>query len=129
MKDKLWTRHIINYGIYTAVGIIYGLFGTGGAGTSGILLLPIILFTILLFLFNIVFTYLGQFIFREERQLLLALLTPQFIGLSIFITQLLKDKYIIDNDLDKILWGALVITTVLNIWTYFILKADNNEQT
>ncbi len=122
MKDKLWTRQIINYGIYTIAGVIYGLFGTSGAGTSGILLLPIILFTILLFIFNLSFTYLGQLIFKEQRQLLFALLTPQFIGLILYSILLFRDKYIIDNDLDKVLWGFLVLTTILNIWTYFILR-------
>jgi hypothetical protein len=122
MKDKLWTRQIINYSIYTTAGVIYGLFGTEGAGTSGILLLPIILFTILLFIFNLSFTYLGQIIFKEQRQLLFALLTPQLIGLLIFIILLLRDQYIIDNDSDKVLWGFLVLTTILNIWTYFTLR-------
>lgn len=118
------TKQIINYLIYTTAGLLYGMFGTNGAGTTGILIIPILLFTIILFVYNLSFTFLGQFIFSKQSLLLLQLLTPQLIGLIIFIVLSFRNKYIINNDLDKVLWGFLILTTLLNIWTYLILKKD-----
>jgi len=120
--DPLIRQQLFSYIIYTTLGIIYGLFGTSGAGTSGILVIPIILFSIVVFLYNLGFIFLGQLLFGQDKYLLIALLTPQIIALVILVTIKTQSKYILDFDFDKVLFGFLIITTILNIWTFIKLK-------
>ena len=119
MKNKLIYKKLINYLIYTIPCLIYGLYGTDGAGTTGILVFPTFIFSILLFFYDLGFTYLGLKIFKNSKLIIVAYLLPQIIGLIIFIFRKYNHKYILDSDTDIILWFLLVLMTLLNSLTYF----------
>ena len=127
MKSKLLSQKLFSYPIYTIPCLTYGVFGTDGAGTTGILVFPTFIFSILLFFYDLAFTYLGQLIFRNTEILILGFLLPQIIGLFIFLLRRYNHDYILDIDSDIILWGFLIIMSILNYWTYTKLRRPTDK--
>lgn len=128
MDKSLIKSQFFNYIIYTTLAGLYALLDEGGAGTFGILFFPVILFTVLVFLYNMSFTFLGQFIFGCRRYLVWSLLTPQIIAFLLFGSIKLNSVYIIDRDFDPFLYGFLIVTGILNVLTFFRIKGKIGVQ-
>jgi hypothetical protein len=110
-KAQLLTQQIIGYGIYTTAGLIYCFIDKGNY-----LFLMVIGFSILAFIYNLLFTFLGSLLFKEK--LLLHLLTPQIVGLFLFIILKLSAENATTSDTVKLIWGYLILSTIFNVFTY-----------
>jgi hypothetical protein len=111
-KDQIMTQQLISYGIYTTAGIIYSFIDKGNS-----LFLLVIFFSIVAFIYNLLFTYLGSLLFK--KRLLPHLLTPPIVGLSLFMILKLRRAHAIDRDTDKLFLGYLFLSAVINCYTYF----------
>ena len=119
---KLIKQQFINFLVYVSVGLIYGLYINSESLTY---ILPIFVFSCLLFIASTLLIYGCQRIFKKMN--LIIYLIPQLIGLSILIFILISNRnigYIIGYGIDGILWGFQLFSTLLNIRTYFAYKND-----
>jgi hypothetical protein len=119
-KDQLLTQQLIGYGIYTTAGLIY-CFVDGGDS----MFLLVIFFSIFVFIYNLLFTFLGSLLFK--KWLLIHLLTPQIVGLTLFIYLKLSAKNTTTSDTDKLIGGYLILSTIFNVYTYFKYRGNQSS--
>jgi hypothetical protein len=118
--QNLIRQQFINFLIYTTIGVSYGFYIHPEGLTY---ITPIFIFSCLLFIFSVFLIYYGQMVFKKMN--LVIYLIPQLIGLLILISITVRNwsiGYFIGYGIDGILWGFLVVSTLLNIRTYYSTK-------
>lgn len=113
---SLIRQQFINFLIYTIIGVIYAFYIQPEGLTY---LIPVVIFCFLLFICSVFLIHGGQKVFKKIN--LVIYLIPQLIGLLILISIIVNNwniGYFIGYGIDEILWGFLVVSTLLNIITY-----------
>ena len=117
---NLIRQQVINLIIYLSTSLGFSFFRHGFPSNSYIL--PIIILCFSYFICSSLIIYNGV---KFKGSQLFIFLIPQLLGLSILVLIALDNKYngyIIGYGIDEILWGFLVISTLLNIRAYFASK-------
>lgn len=112
-------QQFINFLIYCCIGLLYlsypfanGFTLTGDMG-------QICIFSLLLFISSTFIIYFGEIVFKKRH--ILIYLTPQLIGLLFLLFIAIKNNgFNIGYGIDEILWGFLVLSSLLNSIAYFV---------
>lgn len=120
-------QQLINFLLYASMGLLYGFFQYSEGLTLNVYIIPIFIFSCLILVCSTLLIYGGEKIYKKPH--LVIYIMPQLIGFLylIFVT-IMNNGYPIGYGIDEILWGFLVISTLLNVRAYFARKMSKQTK-
>jgi magnesium-transporting ATPase (P-type) len=112
-------QQFFNFLVYTSVSLLFVVIRHGDGFTWNIYSEPVLIFSCVIFACSTLIILAGLRIYKKSG--IIIYLLPDLIGFSILALITLGNKsngFAIGYGVDELLWGFLVITTMLNIRAY-----------